>query len=50
MATAMPTNSTATAVPMASTAGNRYQGMTAGFGSRRGRAVRWKFSAGRADV
>lgn len=54
IATAIPTSSTATAVPMISTAGTRYHGMTGSFFSEsfaeRGRALRSKFSAGRADV
>jgi hypothetical protein len=53
IATAMPTSSTATAVPMTITAGRRYHVMTVGFASGtfgRGCAVCTKFSAGRADV
>ena len=50
IANAMPTSSTATAVPMTTTPGRRYQGMTGSFFSRRGLAAGSKFSAGRADV
>lgn len=50
IATAMPTSSSATAVPMTTTAGSRDQGITGFFFFGRGRAVRSKFSAGRAAV
>lgn len=54
IATAIPTSNTATAVPMISTPGTRYHGMTAPFFSarfsERGRGLGSKFSAGRADV
>jgi hypothetical protein len=50
IANAMPTSSTATAVPMMSMAGTRYQGMTGSFFSRRGCTACSKFIAGRADV
>ena len=52
IATAMPTSSSATAVPIITTAGNRYQGRIfgSGSGSGRGSSSCSKFSDGRAAV
>lgn len=50
IATAMPTSSSATAVPIITTAGNRYQGRIFGSGSERGSSSCSKFSDGRAAV
>lgn len=50
IATAMPTSSSATAVAIITTAGNRYQGMISGSGSERGSSSCSKFNEGRAAV
>ncbi len=50
IATAVPTNSTATAVLITITAGRRYHGMIEALGSGAGCLSRSNFSCGRADV